>query len=166
MLPLNYRTLKEQNARVKSYAGNLLVQAYTIIGAGILLGIMEGTGMFTALAAAIVSLVPDSLAGISHIIFGLLVTPMSFLLNTDAMIYGIMPVAVNVGVQTGVPATTIAGMFVAGRVIGTGMCLTTPSVYLGLGLMRLDYKEGFKAVWKWCFLVGTALVLLAALIVR
>ena len=165
-LPLNYRTLKEQNARVKSYAGNLLVQAYTIIGAGILLGIMEGTGMFTALAAAIVSLVPDSLAGISHIIFGLLVTPMSFLLNTDAMIYGIMPVAVNVGVQTGVPATTIAGMFVAGRVIGTGMCLTTPSVYLGLGLMRLDYKEGFKAVWKWCFLVGTALVLLAALIVR
>jgi hypothetical protein len=52
--------MKEQNARAKSYAGNLLVQAYTIIGAGILLGIMEGTGMFTVLANAIVAIVPSS----------------------------------------------------------------------------------------------------------
>jgi CitMHS family citrate-Mg2+:H+ or citrate-Ca2+:H+ symporter len=166
VLPVNYRTLKEQNARVKSYAGNLLVQAYTIIGAGILLGIMEGTGMFTVLANAIVAIVPDSLDKISHIIFGLLVTPLSFLLNTDAMIYGIMPVVVNVGAQTGVAATTIVGMFVAGRVIGTGLCLTTASTYLALGFMGLDYKEGFKAVWKWSIALGTMLVLLAAVIVR
>jgi CitMHS family citrate-Mg2+:H+ or citrate-Ca2+:H+ symporter len=166
VLPVNYRSLKEQNARVKSYAGNLLVQAYTIIGAGILLGIMEGTGMFTVLANAIVAIVPDSLDKISHIIFGLLVTPLSFLLNTDAMIYGIMPVVVNVGAQTGVPAATIVGMFVAGRVIGTGLCLTTASTYLALGLMGLDYKEAFKAVFKWSLLLGTVLVLLAAVIVR
>ena len=159
-------TLKEQNARVKSYAGNLLVQAYTITGAGILLGVMEGTGMFTTLANAIVSIVPDSLAGISHIIFGLLVTPLSFLLNSDAMIYGIMPVVVNVGAQTGVAAPTIVGMFVAGRVIGTGLCLTTASTYLAMGLMGLEYKDAFKYVWKWSIALGTALVLLAAVIVR
>jgi CitMHS family citrate-Mg2+:H+ or citrate-Ca2+:H+ symporter len=166
VLPLNYRTVKEQNARIKAHAGNLLIQAYTIIGAGILLGIMEGTGMFTALATAIVSLVPDSMNGVSHIIFGLLVTPLSFIFNTDAMMYGIMPVIVNVGAQTGVSGATIAGMFIAGRVIGTGLCLTTPSVYLALGLMGIEYKDGLKFCFKWIILLGAILVLLSAAIVR
>jgi Mg2+/citrate symporter len=57
-------------------------------------------------------------------------------------------------------------MFIAGRVVGTGMCLTTPSVYLGLGLMGLDYKDTFKVVFKWSIALGTVLVLLAAVIVR
>jgi CitMHS family citrate-Mg2+:H+ or citrate-Ca2+:H+ symporter len=165
-LPINYRTIKEQNSRVKSYAGNLILQAYTFIGAGVLLGIMEGTGMFTALANAIVSIVPESMDSLSHIIFGFLVTPLSFLLNSDAMLYGIMPVVVNVGAQNGVPAATVAGIFIAGRVMGTGLCLTTPSVYLALGLMGLEYKDAFKAVFKWSLAMGTVLVLLAAIIVR
>jgi Mg2+/citrate symporter len=77
-----------------------------------------------------------------------------------------MPVVVNVGAQTGVSSATIASMFIAGRVVGVGMCLTTPSVYLGLGLMGLEYKDAFKVVFKWSIALGTVLVLLAAVIVR
>jgi CitMHS family citrate-Mg2+:H+ or citrate-Ca2+:H+ symporter len=166
VLPLNYRTTKEQNALIKRYAGNTLVNIYTIIGAGALLGIMEGTGMFDALGNAIVSLIPESLGGGIHIILGVLVTPLSFLLNTDSMMYGIMPVAINVAAGYGIPAITTAAIFSAGRVIGTGLCLTTPSVYLGLGLMGITYKEGFKANAKWLLLLGTVLVLITAVIVR
>ncbi|MDR1971983.1 MAG: hypothetical protein LBQ46_08680 [Treponema sp.] len=166
VLPLNYRTVKEQNALIKRYAGNVLLNIYTIIGAGALLGIMEGAGMFDALSKAIVSLIPESLGGSIHIILGVLVTPLSYLLNTDAMMYGIFPVVVNVAAEYGVPAITTAAIFCVGRVVGTGLCLTTASVYLGLGLMGISYREGFKACFKWTMILGTVLVLITAVIVR
>ena len=98
-LPVNYKTVKEQNAVIKRHAGDLLTNIYTILCAGIMMGIMEGTGMFDALANAVVSIIPESMNGIVHIILGLLVAPLSILLNTDAIIYGIMPVAVSISEQ-------------------------------------------------------------------
>ena len=35
-----------------------------------------------------------------------------------------------------------------------------------LGIMGIEYKDGFKIVFKWSIALGTALVLLAAVIVR
>ncbi len=165
ILPLNYRTLKEQNARVKAHAGNILISVYTIIGAGALLGIMSGLGMFEALAEALVALVPESLNSVMHIILGLIITPIGYLLNADAIMYGVMPVIINVGAQYGVNSLTIAAMFVVGHCIAVPLCLTTPTVYLGLGLMGLDYREAFKANFKWSILLGTALTLAVLFIV-
>ncbi len=166
VLPLNYKTVKEQNARVKAHAGNLLVAVYTIIGAGALLGIMSGTGMFEALATGIASIIPESFNSFIHIIIGLFITPLGYLLSADAIMYGIMPVIIHVGTQVGISSLTIAGMFVAGHCIAASLCLTNPTVYFGLGLMGLDYKTSFKAVFKWSIALGTVLVLAAALIVK
>ncbi|MTI57631.1 SLC13 family permease [Geosporobacter ferrireducens] len=165
ILPLNYRTLKEQNARVKAHAGHILISVYTIIGAGALLGIMGGLGMFEALAEAFVGIIPESLSSVMHIIIGLIITPLGYLLNADAIMYGIMPVIINVGAQYGVESATVAAMFIVGHCIAVPLCLTTPQVYLGLGLMGLDYREAFKANFKWSILLGTALVLATLFIV-
>jgi Mg2+/citrate symporter len=97
-----------------------------------------------------------------HLIFGLLITPLSYLLNSDAMLYGIMPVVVEIGKDVGISATKIVSMFVVGRVMGTGLCLTTPSVYLGLGMMNITYKDAFKRIAKWTLLLGTILVFFVA----
>jgi CitMHS family citrate-Mg2+:H+ or citrate-Ca2+:H+ symporter len=166
VLPLNYRTVKEQNARIKDHAGDLLVNVYTVMGAGALLGIMDGTGMFNALATAIVSVIPSQLNSVIHVIVGLLITPLSWLLNADAMIYGIMPVLVDVGTQYGVSPHTVASMVVVGRCLGGGACLTTASTHLGLALMGLNYRDTFKAVYKWILLLGTVMVILTAIIVK
>jgi CitMHS family citrate-Mg2+:H+ or citrate-Ca2+:H+ symporter len=166
VLPLNYRTVKEQNARIKDHAGDLLVNVYTVLGAGALLGIMDKTGMFSALANGIVSIIPSQLNSVIHIIVGLLITPLSWLLNADAMIYGIMPVMVNIGIQYSVSPHTVAAMFVVGRCLGGGLCLTTASTHLALGLMGITYREGFKAIFKWILLLGTTMVILTAIIVK
>ena len=165
-LPLNYRTIKEQEQRIKAHAGNLLVNCYTIIGAGVLLGIMQGTDMFYAIANAAVAIVPPALNYVMHIILGLLSVPLSFVLNTDAMIYGILPVAVSVGGQFGVAPVTIAAMVISARVMITGLSLTTPSVYLGLGLMKISFKDAFKLAWKWMVALAVIMVLLSAVVVR
>ncbi|MDR3161766.1 MAG: hypothetical protein LBU28_09145 [Spirochaetaceae bacterium] len=161
-LPVNYHSLKEQDKRVKAHAGPVIMNAYTIIGAGILLGIMDEGGIFTALGTAFANLVPDALDKYIHLIFGIFITPLSFLLNTDAMLYGIMPVVVEIGEEVGISATKIVSMFVVGRVMGTGLCLTTPSVYLGLGMMNITYKDAFKRIAKWTLLLGTILVFFVA----
>jgi CitMHS family citrate-Mg2+:H+ or citrate-Ca2+:H+ symporter len=166
VLPLNYRALQEQYNRVKAQAEKILISVYTIIGAGVLLGIMEGTGMFAALANAIVYIVPDSLSHLAPLMFGLLVTPLSFLLNSDAMIFGIMPVAVNIGARSGVSGATVAGMFISGRVIGSGLCLTAPAVYVGLSLMKIEYRDAFTFCFKWILALGIILVLLSAIIIH
>lgn len=165
VLPLNYKTLKEQNTRLKAHAGNILIAVYTIIGAGALLGIMSGTGMFEALANAIVSVIPESLNNIIHIIIGLFITPLGYLLSADAIMYGIMPVILNVGAQYGVSTLTVASMFVVGHCLAASLCLTNPTVYLGMGIMGVSYKEAFKANFKWNISVATILVILAAIII-
>jgi CitMHS family citrate-Mg2+:H+ or citrate-Ca2+:H+ symporter len=80
--------------------------------------------------------------------------------------YGIMPVVIDVAAEYGIPAITTASIFSVGRIMGTGLCLTTASVYLGMGLMGITYREGFKACFKWTMLLGTVLVLITAVIVR
>jgi Mg2+/citrate symporter len=80
--------------------------------------------------------------------------------------YGIMPVIINVGAQYGVSSITVAGIFVVGHCMAAGLCLTNPTVYLGLGLMGIDYREAFKANFKWSILVGTSMALLTLFIVR
>ena len=165
-LPVNYRKVKDQNSLIKRHAGDLLTNIYTILCAGIMMGIMEGTGMFEALASSIVAAVPASLSGVVHVILGVLATPLSFLLNTDAIIYGIMPVVVNIGASYGVSGSTIAAMFVVGSSMARGLCLTTASVYLGLGMMGLEWRDAFKRGFMWSLLLGTINVLLAAVLVR
>lgn len=165
VLPLNYKTLKEQNARVKAHSGNIMISVYTIIGAGALLGIMGELGMFEALATALVNVIPDSLNNVLHLIIGAIITPLGYLLSADAIMYGIMPVIINVGTQVGISSTTVGAMFVAGHCVAASLCLTNPSVYVGLGLMGLSYSQAFKAIFKWSILLGTALVFIAAFIV-
>lgn len=166
VLPLNYRTVKEQNARVKAHAGSILISVYTIIGAGALLGIMSGLGIFEALAESLVAMVPESLNNVIHIIIGLIITPLGYLLSADALMYGVMPVIINVGAQYGVPDITVAAMFDVGHCIAASLCLTNPSVYLGLGLMGVEYREVFKANFKWSVSLATVLILLVPILIR
>ncbi|MGH0054143.1 MAG: SLC13 family permease [Sphaerochaetaceae bacterium] len=165
-LPVNYKTIKMQNKIIKAHAGDILVNVYTILGAGVMVGIMEGTDMFNALAMGIVSIIPESMNGIVHIILGLLANPLSILLNTDALIYGILPIAVKVSTQFGVSPETVAAMFCSARALNSGICLTTASTYLGLGLMGIEYKDAFKRIAKYSLSIGAILVILCAIFVR
>lgn len=164
-LPVNYRELKEQTKLIKRHAGDAMNNVYTILCAGVMIGIMENTGMFTALANAIVSVIPASWSGFVPTVMGLFSVPLSFILNTDGIIFGIMPIAVNVAAQYGVSAAKVAAMFCVGRVMAGALCMTTASVYLGLGMMGIEWKDAFKKVAGWAALGGVIMVLAASVLV-
>jgi Mg2+/citrate symporter len=77
-----------------------------------------------------------------------------------------MTVIIKVGAESGLSATKITAMMIAGRVMGTGLCLTTPSVYLGLGMMGLNYKDAFMRLAKWSFIIGEILVIFTGIVVQ
>ena len=165
VIPLNYRTTKEQGARIKAHAKNILPMAFTIIGAGALLGVLDGTGMVDALANGLLTIVPDTMKSFMHVIVGLLTTPMSVLLDADTMMYGILPIVVQAAGSAGVSPVSVASIFIIGHNFGITLCMTNAAVYFGLGLYGLEYKDAFKYSIGWMLGLGSIMILLSALIV-
>ncbi len=165
VIPLNYRSRKDQNERIKAHAKNILPMAVTIIGAGALLGVLDGTGMVDALANGLLAIVPDSMKSMMHVIVGVLTTPMSVLLDADTMMYGILPIVVQAAGTVGVSAASVASIFIIGHNFGITLCMTSAAVYFGLGLYGLEYKDAFRYSIGWTLGMGTLLILLSALII-
>ncbi len=165
ILPLNFRTRKEQDGRIKAHAKNILPMVVTIISAGALLGVLEGTGMVEALANGILAVVPDSMKSIMHILIGLLIAPISVLLDADTIMYGVLPVVVQAVGSVGISGASVASMFIIGHNFGIPVCMTSAAVYFGLGIYGMEYKDMFKYNIAWLMGIGTLLVLLSGLII-
>ncbi len=166
VLPLNYRTPKEQSKRMQAYSGPIMLAVYTLIGAGALLGVMENLGMFEAIGNGLVSIIPESMNRFVDVIVALLITPLSYILDANAMIYGVMPVIAHMGEAYGLSSVAVAIMFVAGHNVGSALCITNPTVYFALGIMKLEFRETFKANFKYSIILGTVLMLFTLAIVR
>ena len=165
-LPVNYYAEgdKFQAKRIAAQAGKALPMIVTIVGAGMLLGVMNGTGMIEQMATVLAGLMPASLGKYLHIFFGIIGIPLTIVFEADSMNYGILPVVAKVGELYGVSSVRSALAIAIAHNSGVGMCLTSGSVYFALGLMGLEYTEVFKHnFWKYiCF--GTVLILFAAVI--
>lgn len=166
ILPLNYRSTKEQNGRIKEHAQNIMPVAFTIMGAGALLGILSGTGMVEAMSHSLLLLIPESAKPIMHIILGLLSTPLSFVLDADTLIFGLLPIIVTATSTLGISSIAVASLFVIGHNFGITLCLTNATVYFAIGLFGLEYKEYFKFAVGWTLAFGSIMVLLSAFLVK
>lgn len=89
---INYPTLAQQRQIMKIHGASAVLVVSTMFAAGILMGVLSESGMSTAMANSVVSIVPDSMAGIIPIAVGVLSVPLSLAFDADSFIYGIVPV--------------------------------------------------------------------------
>lgn len=165
-LPINYYPEgdKFQSKRIAAQAGKALPMIITIIGAGMLLGVMEGTGMIEQMAIVLAGLMPASFGKYLHIFFGIIGIPLSIVFEADSMNYGILPVVAQIGEMYGVSPIRSALAIAIAHNCGVGLCLTSGSLYFALGLMGIEYADMFKHnFWKY-FCFGVVLILFAAVI--
>jgi CitMHS family citrate-Mg2+:H+ or citrate-Ca2+:H+ symporter len=155
---------KGQTARIKAHAGNILPMIFTIICAGIFLGILTGTEMIDAMSQSIVSIVPSFLGRFLHIIMGILAIPLSIVFEADTLNYGILPVLVNVGSQYGISAAKAGLALTIGHNLGITMCMTNATVYFGLALYGLQYGEALRYSFLRRLLFGSLMIIFAAII--
>jgi CitMHS family citrate-Mg2+:H+ or citrate-Ca2+:H+ symporter len=155
---------KAQTARIKAHAANILPMIFTIICAGIFLGILTGTKMIDAMSESIVAIIPAFFGRFLHIIMGILAIPISLVFEADTLNYGLLPVLVRVGSQYGVDPAKAALSLAIGHNIGISLCMTNATVYFGLAMYGLQYGEAFRYSFVRRLIFGAVMILFGALI--
>ncbi len=165
-LPMNYGKDGDRamTKRIAAHAGDVVPMIITIMGAGIFLGVLQDAGIIDGIASAVVAVIPNALGSILHVIFGILAIPMSLVLDADSMNLGILPFIMQAGQQYGVPAVKTALAIAIGHNTGIGFCMTSASVYFGLGLFGLNYGEALKYAFLKALAFGTCVVLFGTVI--
>jgi CitMHS family citrate-Mg2+:H+ or citrate-Ca2+:H+ symporter len=163
-LVVNYPGLKSQTARIEAHATGAMLMATTLLAAGSFLGILEGSGMITAMADAAASVVPASAAPGLPLIVGVLGVPLSLLFGPDAYYFGVLPVLNALGEQYGVPAVEITQASLLGQeTVGFPISPLTGSFYLLVGLAGVDIGKHIRALFGWAWLVSIVMVVVALL---
>ena len=152
-LPLNYRRMDVQMARIKAHAPSALMMASIILAAGSFLGILENTGMLNSLADDILVILPAFLIPYLHYIIGFFGAPLELVLNTDAYYFALLPVVDQIVTAHGVDSITAAYSIMIGNIIGTFISPFAPALWLAVGLAGIEMGRYIRYAfwWVWAF---------------
>lgn len=140
-LVVNYPNPKDQEARIAAHASKTISLAATVLSAGVMVGVLNNTGMIVAMAKLIIHILPGFLCAHLHLVFAFFGGFIGLAVSPDPLYYGILPVLIQVCSQYGIPAQSVAIAFG----IGADSCFTLApviaSTYLGLAVSGLSLKK-------------------------
>lgn len=154
---LNYPTLEQQKARINEHAGNVLAVTSLIFAAGIFTGILSGTGMVDAMAKSLLAVIPHSFGPYLAVFTAIVSLPFTFFMSNDAFYFGILPVIAQTAAGYGISAEEIARASIIGQPFHL-LSPLVPSVYLLVGLAKVDIGDHQRFAIKWGLLVSFALM--------
>ena len=154
-LVINYRTIKEQTARIEEHAPAAMNVVIVIIAAGCFMGILAGTKMDAAITNTMVAMIPDSLGPHMALITALLSAPGTFFLSNDAFYYGIVPILAKTGAAYGVTPVEIARASLMGQPIHF-LSPLVGALWLLLGITIVSLGE----IQKYALPVATGMMLI------
>ncbi len=162
---INFPSTKEQNDVFKKHAGAALTISATMLAAGVMVGIMDGTGMIEEMARVLTSIIPDVLGRFTHVIFGIFALPMGLMVSTDAYFFGFMPPILEVGAQFGVGPMNTALAMLVGKNLSLMISPLVPATFLALGLVDdVDYQSHLKFSMKYVWLASLLMLLFSFLV--
>ena len=151
-LMINYPDLKAQSKRIGDNAGDAVQVVLLVFGAGVFMGLFQGTGMATALTQSIVQIIPQQLAGFWSLIIAIISVPGTFFLTNDGFYYGVLIPFAEIGRQYGFTDMQMA----LASLMGQAFHLLSPLVafiYLLLRLTGLDMGEWQKESAKYAAVI-------------
>ena len=149
---INYPDLKTQSKRIGENAGDAVQVVLLVFGAGVFMGLFQGTGMAKALTDSIVHIIPQQLAGFWTLIIALISVPGTFFLTNDGFYYGVLIPFAEIGRQYGFTDMQMA----LASLMGQAFHLLSPLVafiYLLLRLTGLDMGEWQRESAKYAAVV-------------
>jgi CitMHS family citrate-Mg2+:H+ or citrate-Ca2+:H+ symporter len=159
-LLVNYPGNKAQSARIGAHAKGAVMMASTLLAAGVLLGILQESGMMDAMGSFMVGVIPPALGPYTAIIIGIFSAPLALAFDTDSYYYGVLPVVISVAGSYGVPPAAVAVTMVVCRNLACFISPMVPATLLGCGLAEVEINDHIKTSFFWVW--GMSLIMLAA----
>lgn len=153
-LVANFRTVKEQGAAIKQYGGPAINMVMTILAIGVLVGVMNGTGMIEGMTNAILSILPESLGRHLCFLVSLFVVPINTIIGSDNVYFALTPIMQSLVSTYGVTDLALATAIVVPCALAANVTLIGPSPYLALGLADCTMGEHLKYSFKWIWLLA------------
>jgi CitMHS family citrate-Mg2+:H+ or citrate-Ca2+:H+ symporter len=139
-LVLNYPAADLQRARIEAHAKPALTMGSILFAAGAFTGIMKGSGMLGAMAAAMAHAVPPAAARHVPFALGLASMPLSLLFDPDSFYLGALPVLAEAGQALQVPSIQIGQAALLGQMTtGFPVSPLTPAAFLVAGLAGIEF---------------------------
>jgi len=145
---INFPRLKDQTAAIVAHAPSIVGVVSMVLAAGVLVGVLDGTGMVTAMADWVVEVVPSSLGPFFAVITGLLSIPMTFFMSNDAFYYGILPVLAESAAAYGISPVEMARASIVGQPVHLQSPLV-PAILLLVSLANVNLGDHHrKVLWR------------------
>ncbi len=159
-LLVNHPTWEQQQALLDKHAKNVVLVTTMIFAAGVLTGVLTGTGMIDEMAEALVSVIPDSLGGHLPVLVAVTGMPLSLVFTPDAYYFGVLPVLAETAHGFGTDPAEVARAAILGQMT-TGFPLSplTASTFILVGMSGVQLGEHQRFIFRWAF--ATTLVMTA-----
>jgi CitMHS family citrate-Mg2+:H+ or citrate-Ca2+:H+ symporter len=155
---VNIPNWEQQRELFERHGGNVVLVVSMIFAAGVLTGILSGTGMIKAMAEALVGVVPDSAAGLLPVITAVLAMPLSLVFTPDAFYFGVLPVLAETTASFGGNPAEVGRAAILGQMT-TGFPLSplTASTFILVGMAQVELGKHQRHIFLWAF--ATTLVM-------
>ena len=162
-LLVNFPNIKAQQEELASHASAIIAVVAMVMAAGVLTGIMSGTGMVDAMAAWLVDVIPNSMGPYMAVITGLLSIPMTFFMSNDAFYFGILPVLTETAAHFGISPADMARASITGQPVHMQSPLV-PAILLLVSLSGVELGDHHKKVLWRALLVSLVMLVVGVLI--
>lgn len=165
-LVVNFKSVKDQGAAIRKYGGPAINMVMTIIAIGVLVGVMNGTGMIEGMTNAILSILPASLGQHLTMLVSLFVVPINTIIGSDNVYFALTPIVQGIVSAYGVTNMALATSIVVPCALAANVTLIGPSPYLALGLADVTMGEHLKYSFKWIWALAVLCCLFGGIIGR
>ncbi len=170
---VNYGASAGMHKRIINlHAASALLMCSTLMGAGVLMGILTKTvtvgGVKVASVVACMSdlitlLMPDAMGFHLPVVIGILSVPLALVFDTNSYFYGMLPVMIGIGEGFGIEPLHLAIPMVVCRNCATFISPMVASTLLGIGLANVDIRDLIKATFGYAWAFSIICLLFAVL---
>lgn len=164
-ITINYPNIKEQAEHINAHAKAVVLMVSILFAAGCFIGIMKGSGMIAAMAAAAVLHIPDWLGNHLPALVGLAAMPASLLFDPDSFYFGILPVLSRTSAQFGGDPIEIGRAAIVGQMTtGFPVSPLTGATFLLIGLTGVDLGSHQRKTIPYAFLVSLIILIFSFIV--
>ena len=147
-LVVNFPNPDDQVTQIKAHASSIVSVVAMVFAAAVLVGVLSGSGMVTAMANGIVAAVPEPLGPWFAVITAALSMPLTFFLTNDAFYFGILPILTEAAGHYGIAPVAMAQASIIGQPVHMTSPLV-PAMLLLISLARVSLADHHKKViWR------------------